>query len=124
MKPIPALKAFVLAAVIAYPLPALAIGTVTDGGVTFGYTQNFNTSAGNTVNADFTGAAAGDQLYESWWFFRLQGDGQETALGTPDLEDYTLHGGRVGQLDWFDPSGTGLFDAQLQFEVIETGTRQ
>ncbi|MCR9095333.1 MAG: hypothetical protein NXI30_14020 [bacterium] len=124
MNTIPGLKALALALLVACPLPALAIGTVTDGGVTFGYTQNFNTSNGNTVNTDFTGAAAGDQLFESWWFFRLQGDGREFAFGTPDLEDYSLFSGRVGQLDWFDPSGTGLFDAQLQFEVRETGAGQ
>ncbi|MEM9177459.1 MAG: PEP-CTERM sorting domain-containing protein [Myxococcota bacterium] len=124
MNTIPGWKAFALALLIACPLPAFAIGTVTDGGVTFGYTQNFNTTSGNTVNTDFTGAAAGDQLFESWWFFRLQGDGQEFAFGTPDFEDYTLNGGSVGQLDWLDPSGTGLFSATLGFEVRETGANE
>lgn len=118
------LKALALALSIACPLPALAIGTVTDGGVTFGYTQDFDTRRGNTVNTDFTGAAAGDQLYESWWFFRLQGDGQEFAFGTPNFEDYSLHGGSVGRLDWLDPSGNGDFSARLGFEVRETGPNQ
>jgi len=85
MNTIHALRALVLVLSIACPLPALAIGTVTDGGVTFGYSQNFDTSLGNTVNTDFTGAASGDQLYESWWFFRVQGDRQEFAFGTPDF---------------------------------------
>ncbi len=124
MNPIPGLKALALALLIACPLPALAIGTVSDGGVTFGYSQNFNTSNGNTVNTDFTGAAAGDQLYESWWFYRLQADGREFAFAAPDVEDYTLFGGTVGELQWFDPSGTGLFDARLLFEVMETGPNQ
>ena len=39
--------------------------------------------------------------------FRLQGGGSEIAFGTPDVEDYSLYGGSVGQLDWLDPSGTG-----------------
>lgn len=124
MDTIPLARALVLALVLAFPVPALAIGSVTDGGVSFGYSQNFNTSSGNTVNTDFTGAAAGDQLYESWWFFRVQGDTRETAFGTPDVEDYSLFGGTVGQLDFFDAGGSGLFDAQLQFEVMETGANQ
>lgn len=124
MNSFPGLKTLVLALSVACPLPALAIGSVTNGGVTFGYTQDFGTSRGNTVNADFTGAAAGDQLYESWWFFRVQGDRQEFAFGTPDFEDYTLHGGSVGRLDWLDPSGTGDFSARLGFEVRETAPNQ
>lgn len=115
-----ALALAIFAAAVTMPAPALAIGTVSDGGVTFGYTANFDTSSGNTVNADFTGAAAGDQLYESWWFFRVSGDTRETAFAAPDSEDYSLFGGSVGQLDWLDPSGAGLFSATLQFEAIET----
>jgi hypothetical protein len=48
----------------------------------------------------------------------------EFTFGTPDSEDYTLHGGSVGRLDWLDPSGTGDFSARLGFEVIETGANQ
>ncbi|MBB84992.1 MAG: hypothetical protein CL931_14385 [Deltaproteobacteria bacterium] len=58
MRSLPGLKALALALAlrIAYPLPALAIGAVTDGGVTFGCAQNVDMRFGNTVNADFTGA--------------------------------------------------------------------
>lgn len=119
------LRLIVLLALGVFASPAAwAIGTVTDGGVTFGYTVDFATSRGDTVNTDFTGAAAGDQLFESWWFFRVAGDGRETAFGIPDLEDYTLNGGSVGRLTWTDPGGAGLFDARLGFEVIETGAGQ
>ena len=34
---------------------------MTDGGVSFGYTVDFNTTSGDTVNTDFTGAATGDR---------------------------------------------------------------
>jgi hypothetical protein len=44
----------------------MAMGTVTDGGVSFGFSGAFATSSGDTVDADFTGAAAGEQLFESW----------------------------------------------------------
>lgn len=110
-----------LVLVLAWPLSAAAIGTVTHGDVTFGYTNDFNTTRGNTVDTRFTGAAAGDLTWESWWFFRVQGDGSETAFGHPDAEDYSLYGGSVGRLDWNDPGGAGLFSAVLAFEVRDTG---
>ena len=104
-----------------HPVASWAIGTVSDGDVTFGYTANFNTSFGNTVDTRFTGAAAGDLTWESWWFFRVSGDPRESAFGTPDAEDYSLRGGSVGQLDWADPGGAGLFSAILSFQAIDTG---
>jgi hypothetical protein len=121
-------KGLAVALLIVCPVPAWAIGTVTDGDVSFGYTQNFNTSFNtpfpDTVDTDFTGAAAGDLTWESWWFFRVSGGLYETAFGTPDAEDYTLFGGSVGQLDWVDPGGAGLFSAALGFEAIDTGVDQ
>ncbi len=48
------------------PRHGMAMGTVTDGGVSFGFSGAFATSSGDTVDADFTGAAAGEQLFESW----------------------------------------------------------
>ena len=116
--------AMTAAITVACPLSAAAIGTVTDGDVTFGYTNDFGTSRGNTVDTAFTGAAPGDLTWESWWFFRVAGDRSESAFGTPDIENYSLHGGTVGQLDWNDPGGAGLFSAALAFEVRDTGVDQ
>jgi hypothetical protein len=101
------------------PSAAFAIGSVTAGDVTFEYTTDFNTSRGNTVDTSFTGAATGNQTYESWWFYRVSGDSQETAFGTPDSESYV---GAVGGLGWSDPTGAGLFSASLGFEAIDNGT--
>jgi len=98
--------------------PAMAIGTITDGAVTFGYTNDFNTTRGNTVDTQFVGAAPGDQTWESWWFFRVSGDGLETAFAAPDIESYA---GSIGRLDWNDPGGAGLFGAILDLEVLDTG---
>lgn len=112
------LCALALVLAVLCPGSAWAIGTVTDGDVTFGYTNDFNTSRGNTVDTQFVGAAAGDLTWESWWFFRVSGDGRETAFAAPDSEAYT---GSVGTLDWNDPGGAGLFSAMLAFEVIDTG---
>lgn len=111
----------VLILLVVAPLSASAIGTVSHGDVTFGYTNDFNSSLRNTVDTQFTGAAAGDLTWESWWFFRVAGDSRETAFGNPDAEDYSLYGGSVGRLDWNDPGGAGLFSAALAFEVRDTG---
>lgn len=115
-------KALVLASSIAMsPLSAAAIGNITAGGVTFGYTNNFTTGASNTVDVAFTGAGTGDMAFESWWFYRVSGGSRESAFGNPDLE---LYSGSFGRLDWNDVAGTGLFSAALTFEVFDTGTNQ
>jgi len=98
--------------------PAVAIGTINDGAVTFGYTNDFNTSPGNTVDTQFIGAATGDLTWESWWFFRVLGDGQEFAFAAPDTESYS---GAVARLDWADAGGSGLFESFLRAEVMDTG---
>ena len=104
--------------VLVFPVSSHAIGTIVDGSVTFGYTNDFNTSFGNTVDTQFIGAATGDLTWESWWFFRVSGDGRETAFGAPDSESYT---GSIGRLDWADPGAAGLFSAALDLEVLDTG---
>lgn len=111
-------KAVLLAALIALvPSSASALGSITDGGVSFAYTS-FAQGAGNTSNVDFTGAGTNDMAFESWWFFRVQGQTSETAFGTPDFEDYS---GSVSRLEFDDPGGAGLFSAILKAEVIDTG---
>ena len=101
------------------PLTAAAIGSVTAGDVTFGYSTNFATSASDTVNVNFTGASAGDMAFESWWFYRVSGGTQESAFANPDIE---LYNSSVGRLGWNDPTGSGLFSAALSFEVFDSGT--
>jgi len=116
----PAWKALVLASLTAIcPLGASAIGSVTAGDVTFAYTNDFATSAGNTVDVGFTGAGTGDMAFESWWFYRLSGGTLESAFANPDIE---LYDGAVGSLHWNDPAASGQFTAALSFEVFDTGT--
>lgn len=111
--------AFVLGLSALSPLSALAIGSVTAGDVTFGYTNNFNTTASNTVDVAFTGAGPADMAFESWWFYRVSGGSVETAFANPDIE---LYNGSVGNLGWNDPTGSGIFSASLSFEVFDSGT--
>lgn len=101
------------------PLPSWAIGSITDGDVTFAYPTSFNSSAGNTVNANFNVETAGDHLYETWWFYRVSGATGESALRAPDLETYS---GNYALLEWTDVDGTGRFDATLELAVFDPGT--
>ena len=73
----------------------------------------------NTVNVNFTGASAADMAFESWWFYRVSGGTLESPFANPDIE---LYNGSVGRLGWNDPTGSGLFDAALSFEVFDSGT--
>jgi hypothetical protein len=115
-------KAVVLASMTAMsPLSAVAIGNVTAGDVTFGYTNNFTTTSSNTVDVAFTGAGTGDMGFESWWFYRVSGGTQESAFANPDIE---LYSGSIGRLDWTDPAASGQFSAALSFEVFDSGTNQ
>lgn len=109
--------ALFLAAAIA-PTSASAIGSVTNGGVTWAYTNDFATTGSDTVDVSLTGASGADMAYESWWFFRVSGGTFETAFANPDIE---LYNGSVGALGFANPTGSGLFSAVLSFEVFDNG---
>ena len=112
-----ALSALVIAALVT-PGVALALGSITDGDVTFSYTS-FNQGFRNTTDTDYTGAGAGDQMWESWWFFRVTGDTREYAFAAPDTDDYSL--GNYATLDWADVNARGLFSAQLNVAIVDPG---
>jgi hypothetical protein len=110
----------VLGLAMSSPLSAAAIGSVTAGDVTFGYTGSFSTTPGNPGNVQFkTSNTAADVAFQSWWFYRVSGATQESAFANPDLE---LYSGSVGRLGWYDPTGAGLFGSVLSFEVLDPGT--
>lgn len=89
-------------------------GTVTDGAVTYGYNGFGGTDAAGT---DFTGASGGDDLFESWWYFRAAGDAQEFPFPDPDSATYV---GNTVTLSWADVGGRGLFSAEL-VDVVSDG---
>jgi len=91
---------------------ALAQGTVTDGALEF------------TFNSDIAGPTAGnanllwegvDQLFQSWWWYRIAGDTFETPLPVPDSQDYTSP---WVTLEWTDVDGRG-FDVRVQAWVAD-----
>ena len=91
------------------------IGTVSDGAVTYEYTSFGGTDAANT---NLMGASGGDDLFENWFFFRVDGDTQEFPFPDPDTADYT---GDTVTFTWADVGGRGLFSAELVETVSDGG---
>lgn len=93
---------------------ALAAGSITSGAATFTRTASaFDASP----EANFMGVGAGDQLFETGWWFRVAGDTQETFFPAPTTESYT---GNVSTITWADVGGRGLFRAQEVSRVTDT----
>ena len=103
-----------LLSLLAWAPVCWAQGTVTAGAATFTWIE-FNV---NVNNADYTIGAGPDHLFEDWWYFRIDGDADETVLPAPDIQSYT---GSVATLGWSDVGGLGLFDAQLVTSLFGGG---
>lgn len=56
-------------------------------------------------DANYTGVGTGDQLFEAGWWFRIQGDTQETFFPAPTTQNYT---GNTATINWTDLGGRGL----------------
>ncbi|GMV29969.1 MAG: hypothetical protein AMXMBFR59_20940 [Rhodanobacteraceae bacterium] len=56
-------------------------------------------------DVNYTGVGTGDQLFEAGWWFRIQGDTQETVFSTPTTQNYT---GNTATISWTDLGGRGL----------------
>ncbi len=89
---------------------AAQVGTITDGGVTF----EFNGAEGS---ADFFVPNGTEHLFQTWWWYRVSGDTEETPLPAPDLETYIAN---VATLTWADVDGRG-FSAELVITLLDTG---
>lgn len=81
---------------------AFGQGTITSGAASYVLAaSHWDTSPA----VDFTGVGTGDQLFEAGWWFRIQGDTQETVFPTPTAQNYT---GNTATLSWTDLGGRGL----------------
>ena len=89
-------------------------GTLTDG--TISYTLSTAASDGTTSNgAEFTVGGV-NHLWETWWWYRIDGDAQETRFPAPDTENYV---GNVATLTWTNVDTRG-FGATLVATVLDT----
>ncbi len=112
MKSHPTIRLFVIAFVLCcLPLTLLAQGTITDGGTNFDI-NNFTSSSG--MSADFEVPTGTDHLFATWWWYRIQGDQQETVFPPPDAQNYV---GNTATLTWNDVDGRG-FGAQLVLTLM------
>jgi hypothetical protein len=79
-----------------------AQGTVTSAGATYVLTaSHFDVSP----EVNFNGVGTGDQLFESGWWFRIQGDAQETVFTAPTTQNYAAD---TATINWTDLGGRGL----------------
>ncbi|WP_257387241.1 hypothetical protein [Tahibacter caeni] len=81
---------------------AFGQGTITAGSANYVLTASHWDI---TPAVDFTGVGTGDQLFEAGWWFRIQGDTQETVFPTPTTQNYT---GNTATISWTDLGGRGL----------------
>src|SRR5215203_4325156 len=91
----------------------MAQGAITDDNVQF---VLGNSSFDSSPSADLSGVAAPlnrDQLVEAGWWFRVNGDTQETFFPAPTTQNYVANTATLG---WASLAG-GLFSAQLQWIV-------
>lgn len=88
---------FVAAAPVAY-----GQGTITTGGASYVLTASHWDI---TPEVHYTGVGTGDQLFEAGWWFRIQGDTQETVFPAPTTQNYT---GNTATINWTDLGGRGL----------------
>ncbi|MBU6413790.1 MAG: hypothetical protein KGS45_09965 [Planctomycetes bacterium] len=86
-------------------------GTVTQGFSSFTL-GDVGTGASDQPLADFSVGGSGnpDHLFQNWWWFRVQGDANETAFNNASNWSYT---GNTARLEF----STASFDAVIQYTV-------
>lgn len=96
------LRIFSISALLLAAGSAFAQGTITSGGASYALSaSHWDTSPATTLN----GVGTGNNLFESGWWFRIEGDTQETVFTVPTTQNYT---GNVATITWADLAGRGL----------------
>lgn len=107
-----------------HPELALGANTISDGGVTY-QILSFQTPGVPTTRfrgvGEEDGFPSGTVLFNDGWYYRVEGDTQEFALGEPTQSDFS---GDTATLDWIDVAGRGLFDVQRVITVAEIAAGQ
>ena len=100
----------ILGALLVAPAVLTAQGTITDGDVSWTY----STGDGG---GDFV-VGGMDHLFETWWFYRVQGETSETAFPAPFSESYV---GNVATIEWVQLGETGNLFATLVVTLTDDG---
>lgn len=102
-----------------YPELALGADTIFDDDVTY---RILSFQIPGVPSTRFRGVGGDDSfptasvLFNDGWYYRVEGDAQEFALGEPTLSDFS---GDTAILEWIDVDGRGLFDIQRVITVTE-----
>ena len=84
------------------------VGEITDGTAVFSYNSGgFASDEGSRTDFEIGGT---DMTWSVWWYYRIDGDAQETKFPQPDSATYV---GNTATLSWADVDGRGLFSAEL-----------
>jgi hypothetical protein len=79
------------------------------------------TNQADSVDCDFSAdPSVADVMEENWWYFRVDGDPEETAFHD-DGNMSQRYAGRHADIDWPDVDGRGLFRAAIGYDVFSTG---
>ncbi len=93
------------------------LNTLLQGTITAGDVSLFIDPIGFEDNADFEVPLGQDHMYQTWWWFRIAGDTEETAMPAPDSETYS---GNTAVFTWTDVLTRG-FDAHMVVTVSDDG---
>lgn len=121
--PCPRSAPFLAAALVAALLAggAAAQGVIRDGTARYRIGA-IGTAQRSSVDCDLTAdpALVADTLVEHWWFYRVEGDADETAF-RDDGGLTQRYAGRHADLFWADVDGRGLFRAHAGHALFATG---
>jgi len=81
---------------------AFAQGTITSGSGNYVLTASHWDA---TPETNFTGVGTGDYIFESGWWFRIEGDTRETNFPAPTAQNYT---GNTATISWTNMGGRNL----------------
>lgn len=76
--------------------------------------NNYNSDAGSDTDMVIDGGD--DQLYESGWFYRVEGDLQESRLPSPDSETFV---GDTALLIWYNVDDRNLFNVAIEYKLSQ-----
>lgn len=96
------LKKSLVVLLLAAAGPAFGQGTVTSGSASYVLTASH---WDQTPEANFTGVGTGDYIFESGWWFRIEGDTRETVFPAPTTQNYT---GNTATINWTNMGGRNL----------------
>lgn len=115
-------KLLVVALVLGMASSVFAQGNITAGNAWFRFTSipTSSTSTTGTSSAHFSASASasGDQMFGTWWWFRLPGATRESSFSNAAGQGFSqTYVGDIATLSWTNVAGAGLMSATLRYDI-------